>query len=158
PIADKGSFRETRRMTVEQLSVLGVLLVPLIAAVVVWCLGPARGPAIRAVSVAASVITVALALYLAGAFMVLERPEAGHSASFVPEFVPGSTDTQPHRTTWTALPIGAGNIQFFVGIDGLNIWLVVLTAILMPPCVLVSFRHITDRVNEFYAWLLALQT
>ena len=35
---------------VEQLAVLGVLLVPLIAAVIVWSLGPDRGPAIRAVS------------------------------------------------------------------------------------------------------------
>ena len=28
----------------------------------------------------------------------------------------------------------------------------------MLPCVLVSCNYITDRVHEFYAWLLALQT
>ncbi len=142
----------------EQLSVLGVLLVPLAAGIVVWCLGPARGPVIRLVSVAASVLTIALALYLAGTFAALDRAEAGKSATFVPEFVPGSTEEAPHQTTWTILPVGSGRIQFFIGIDGLNIWLVVLTALLMLPCVLVSFRHVTERVNEFYAWLLVLQT
>ena len=145
-------------MTVEQLSVLGVLLVPLIAAVVVWCLGPARGPAIRLVSVLASLLTIALALYLAGAFMSLDRTEAAQSSTFVPEFVPGATEANPHQSTWTVLPVGAGRIQFFLGIDGLNIWLVVLTAVLMLPCVLVSYHQITDRTNEFYAWLMALQT
>jgi NADH-quinone oxidoreductase subunit M len=154
----QGSLLGGWRMTVEQLGVLGVLLVPLAAAVVVWCLGPARGPAIRAVSVAASVVTIVLALYLAGAFMALERGSAGQSATFVPEFVPGSSAEAPHQTTWTVLGIGPGPIQFFVGIDGLNIWLVVLTALLMLPCVLVSFEQVTERVNEFYAWLLALQT
>jgi NADH-quinone oxidoreductase subunit M len=49
-------------------------------------------------------------------------------------------------------------VNFFLGIDGLNVWLVLLTAVLMLPCVLVSFKYITDRVNEYYAWLLALQT
>src|SRR5205823_14251641 len=42
--------------------------------------------------------------------------------------------------------------------DGLNLWLVVLTAVLAVPAVLISWNQITDRVNEFYAWLLALQT
>src|SRR5262249_18903133 len=41
---------------------------------------------------------------------------------------------------------------------GLNIWLVVLTAVLSVPAVLISWNQITERVNEFYAWLLALQT
>jgi NADH-quinone oxidoreductase subunit M len=147
-------------MTIEQLGVLGVLLVPLIAAVVVWCLGPARGPEIRAVSVAASAFTIALAVYLAAAFLSLDRTSEAYvrSSTFIPEFVPGSTEDKPHQTTWTILPVGAGRIQFFLGIDGLNIWLVALTAVLMLPCVLVSFRHISERVNEFYAWLLALQT
>jgi NADH-quinone oxidoreductase subunit M len=145
-------------MTVEQWSVLGVLLVPLIAAVVVWCLGPARGEAIRAVSVAASAITLALAVYLAVQFAALDRSKVRSSPTFVPAFVPGSSSEDPHRTTWAVLPVGPAAVQFFVGIDGLNIWLVVLTAVLMLPCVLVSFRGITERVNEFYAWLLALQT
>ena len=153
----------------EQLAVLGVLLVPLIAAVVVWLLGPNRGPTIRAVSVAASVLTIALALFLAVRFVQettrtdedghrVGRPDARRSATFVPEFVPGSTAERPHDTTWAAIPLGDAAVRFYLGIDGLNVWLVLLTAVLMLPCVLVSYQQITTRPNEFYAWLLALQT
>ncbi len=65
---------------------------------------------------------------------------------------------------WDLLPLWvtssgpAAVIQFYLGIDGLNIWLVVLTAFLMVPSVLVSWTAIEDRVPEYYAWLLALET
>src|SRR5262249_29132002 len=42
-------------------------------------------------------------------------------------------------------------------IDGLNVWLVALTAVLMVPSVLVSWTAVSERVNEYYAWLLLLQ-
>jgi NADH-quinone oxidoreductase subunit M len=80
-----------------------------------------------------------------------------HPTTFQPEFVPGDPgDT--HGTTWNLLPIGGGTIQFYVGIDGLNVWLVVLTALLMVTAVLVSWASVEERVNEYYAWLLALGT
>jgi NADH-quinone oxidoreductase subunit M len=73
--------------------------------------------------------------------------------------VPGASPQNVHATTWDLVPLGAGgSIQFYVGLDGLNVWLVVLTAVLMLPSVLVSWQHISERVNEFYAWLLVLQT
>ncbi|MDW8267345.1 MAG: NADH-quinone oxidoreductase subunit M [Gemmataceae bacterium] len=78
--------------------------------------------------------------------------------TFRPVLVPGSTPEQPHATTWDLVPIGPGVVQFYIGLDGLNIWLVVLTGVLMLPAVLVSWRHITERVHEFFAWLLLLQT
>src|SRR5207302_6786999 len=40
--------------------------------------------------------------------------------------------------------------------DGLNVWLVLLTAVLMVSSVLVSWTSIQERVNEYYAWLLVL--
>src|SRR4029077_19376556 len=49
-------------------------------------------------------------------------------------------------------------IHFYVGVDGLNVWLIVLTAVLMVPAVLVSWTSIGERANEYYAWLLTLQT
>jgi NADH-quinone oxidoreductase subunit M len=154
------------RMTFDHLVVLMLPAVPLVGAAVVWCLGPGRGHLIRGISVAVSLITLALALYLAASFLTVihsgDRRDTlareGKGRTFVPEFVPGSTPDHPHRTTWDLLPIGRGNIQFFLGVDGLNLWLVVLTAVLMLPCVLVSFNHIEERTNEFYSWLLALQT
>jgi NADH-quinone oxidoreductase subunit M len=88
--------------------------------------------------------------------------------TFRPVFVPGSpgqvSDEQgrlhedAHATSWNLLPIGEGAVQFYIGLDGLNVWLVMLTAALTPPAVLVSWTYIKERVNEFYAWLLILQT
>jgi NADH-quinone oxidoreductase subunit M len=148
-------------MSFNQLAVLLLPIVPLIGAVVVWCLGPNRGTLIKGVSVAAGFITLALSFWVAVAFLTVDHPsslqEQNAAITFVPEFVPGEGDT-PHRTTWNILPIGGGAIQFFLGVDGLNLWLVVLTAILMLPCILVSFNHVRERNNEFYAWLLFLQT
>ena len=48
-------------------------------------------------------------------------------------------------------------IQFFIGLDGLNVWLIALTALLMVSSVLVSWNAVQERVNEFYAWLFVLQ-
>jgi NADH-quinone oxidoreductase subunit M len=68
---------------------------------------------------------------------------------------------------WNLLSLGQASpgqeskapaIQFFIGCDGLNVWLIVLTAVLMVSCVLVSWKSIQERVNEFYAWLLLLET
>ena len=55
-------------------------------------------------------------------------------------------------------PPALGAIQFYLGIDGINVWLVVLTAVLMVPSVLISWNVIHERANEYYAWLLALGT
>src|SRR5947209_8976426 len=64
---------------------------------------------------------------------------------------------------WDLVPLGqttggSSAIQFYAGLDGLNVWLVLLTAVLLVPSVLVSWRAITERVHEFYAWLLVLET
>src|SRR5262249_33130534 len=48
-------------------------------------------------------------------------------------------------------------IRFSVGIDGLNIWLVLLTSLLMVCSILSSWESIQDRVHEYYAWMLVLQ-
>lgn len=149
-------------MTTDQLIVLSLLVLPLLGAVGVWVLGPNRPDAVRWTSVAVSLLLVLLAGVLTADFLALERPTpeltAGAVNTFRPEFVPGSTADLPHRTTWNVLPVGKGAIQFYLGVDGLNVWLVALTALLALPCVLISWTQINDRVNEFYAWLLALQT
>jgi NADH-quinone oxidoreductase subunit M len=143
---------------IEQLTVLSLLIVPLVAAIIIWMLGAKQAEAVRTVSVVASGILLFLALFLAAQFHAAERPELKPGDVFVPMFVPGSTEENPHRTTWDILPMGKSSaVQFYLGVDGLNIWLIVLTALLALPCVLVSFKQIDTRVNEFYSWLMALQ-
>jgi NADH-quinone oxidoreductase subunit M len=133
-----------------------LLALPAAAAVVVALLGPERGRAIRWLSLAAVLADLVLAGILVAGFMALARP-ASH-LTFAPEIVPGADPNDQHATTWQIFPVGQGSIQFYIGLDGLNIWLVVLTAVLMLTAVLISWTSIRERVNEYYAWLLALHT
>jgi NADH-quinone oxidoreductase subunit M len=50
------------------------------------------------------------------------------------------------------------NIHYHLGVDGISLWLVVLTTFLMPICVLVSWKSIQDRVKEFFILMLVLET
>jgi NADH-quinone oxidoreductase subunit M len=148
-------------VTFEHYLELALIVLPAVGAAVVAALGPRRGEMIRAISVAVAVVCLGCAAALAFSFMQLDRssqPKAEARLSFTPQFVPGSTSNNPHATTWDVLPLGSAAVQFYLGVDGLNIWLIVLTAVLILPCVLVSWTHVSERVNEFYAWLLALQT
>jgi NADH-quinone oxidoreductase subunit M len=56
--------------------------------------------------------------------------------------------------SWIASP----PINYHLGIDGLSLLLVFLTAFLTPLAVLVSWSSITSRVREFFLFLLALET
>ncbi|MEK7270187.1 MAG: NADH-quinone oxidoreductase subunit M [Planctomycetota bacterium] len=58
----------------------------------------------------------------------------------------------------TAAWIPALNIRYDVGIDGLSLLLVLLSTLVMPICVLVSWRAITVRVKEFMVSLLVMET
>lgn len=47
-------------------------------------------------------------------------------------------------------------IRYHTGVDGLSVWLVVMSTFLMPICVLVSWKYIQKRVKEYYAFLVFL--
>jgi NADH-quinone oxidoreductase subunit M len=49
-------------------------------------------------------------------------------------------------------------ISYTVGLDGLSLWLILLTTFLMPLVVLSSYEAIESRVKEYYFLLLALET
>src|SRR5271157_2720369 len=55
---------------------------------------------------------------------------------------------------WVTTP----NIHYHMGIDGISMWLVVLTTFLTPLCVLISWHSIHERVKEFFILLLILET
>ncbi len=57
------------------------------------------------------------------------------------------------KTPW----IGSLGVYYHVGIDGLSIWLVLLTTFLMPISVLASW-HVTKRVREYMIFMLILET
>lgn len=49
-------------------------------------------------------------------------------------------------------------IQYFLGLDGISIWLVLLTTFLTPIIILASWNSIDHRIKGFHASLFVLQT
>jgi NADH-quinone oxidoreductase subunit M len=58
------------------------------------------------------------------------------------------------RASWITVP----PIEYSVGVDGISFPLFLMTAFLMPFCVLVSWTAITTRVRSFMAMLLVMET
>jgi NADH-quinone oxidoreductase subunit M len=53
--------------------------------------------------------------------------------------------------------IPAWGISYHVGVDGLSLWLVILTTFLTPLCLLGSWSSIDKRVREFVVFMLLLE-
>ncbi len=49
-------------------------------------------------------------------------------------------------------------VQYFLGLDGISLWLVLLTTFLSPIAVLCSYESIKYRAKEYYVALLVLET
>ncbi len=113
-----------------------VLFAPLMGMIVLLFIPRAREDAIRWVTLAVTVITFILTLLL-GLAMDFADPGLQHATRY--NWIP----------TW--------GISFYVGVDGMSFLLVLLTALIMPPAVLISFKPITDRVKLYYALLLLLE-
>src|SRR6266480_2135262 len=95
---------------------LWLLALPLGTAVLVAGLGSARACAVRWFSllcaIACLVLAVLIAANCAGPRWQQPAPEAT-TVEFKPEMV----------TRWNVVPLGeSSGIQFYVGIDGLNVW------------------------------------
>ena len=66
--------------------------------------------------------------------------------------------TTARRASSLRRPLWIGQtIHYHVGVDGICLWLVLLSTFLTPLCVLVSWKSIHDRVKEFFAFLLLLE-
>lgn len=64
-------------------------------------------------------------------------------------------DSAPQDPT-SHLGIGP-DIQLALAVDGLSLWLIALSALLMIPAVLVSWEAVVDRAPAFYALMLLLE-
>ena len=69
-----------------------------------------------------------------------------------------STATQPQMMTRLAWFGPALDITYFVGVDGLNLLLLMLTTLLGPIVVLSSWTYIGKAHKGYYALLLLLET
>ena len=104
-----------------------LVLLPLLGGLLVLLLGKGRDALVRNVALAVAVATFVASLSLWTGF-------DASSAEF--QFV--------ERYTW--LP--DFGISYHVGLDGITLWLVILTTFLTPIGLLCSWESVTDRVPE----------
>lgn len=136
----------------------GLLAVPVVGAAGAWLLGGRRS-IVRVIALSATLLSLVLAVVLTVEFARLQAEQKLGAAArtFQPRMAIMRDLLRFGGETTDPLATRLGPIQFFIGLDGLNIWLILLTAVLMVSAVLVSWRAIEERANEYYAWLLALQ-
>jgi NADH-quinone oxidoreductase subunit M len=111
-----------------------LILVPAVGALAVALVPNARAELHRGVALMFSVATGALAVYLLAAF---DKADAGYQFET--------------NRSW----ISDFGISWHVGVDGISLFLVVLTAVLFPIALLGSTPH--HDAKSYYAWLLVLE-
>lgn len=133
-----------------------MILLPAVAAAALLLLDP-QATAVRArwVALLATIVTFFVSWGVAAQYAALPLPEAGERDTVHPRMV--------LRHTWLDLsqagPASPGvKFEFFLGLDGISVALVLLTTILTISAVLVSWTAIKDRAAQFYACLLILET
>ena len=113
-----------------------VTLIPLTGGLLLL-LFPRRDRDIRVFALVVSLLAFALSLHLPVHF---QRGQSGFQYEV--------------NNRWITNP----NIHYHMGVDGISMWLVVLTTFLTPLCVLISWKSIHERVKEFFILLLILET
>ncbi len=113
-----------------------VTFVPMAGALLLILL-PRRDRDIRIFSLVVTLLTFALSVHLPVHF---HRAQTGFQFEI--------------DKAWISSP----NIHYHMGIDGISLWLVVLTTFLTPLCVLISWKSVHSRVKEFFILLLILET
>lgn len=68
-----------------------------------------------------------------------------------------NTEAPGEQFSRDILWISSPNIHYHVGIDGISLWLVLLSTFLTPIAILISWKYIDKRIKEFYAFLLLLE-
>jgi NADH-quinone oxidoreductase subunit M len=115
-----------------------VTFLPVIGVLAIMLVGgsqSARANAARWIAFITTLADLAVAIYIWAKF-------DGSTAAF--QFV--------EQAQWLG-----GNITYHMGVDGISVLFVVLTAILMPFCILASWKSVETRVPEYMIAFLALQ-
>jgi NADH-quinone oxidoreductase subunit M len=134
-----------------------IIFLPLAGALLIALAAGRSGRNAAGVAAAVSLLTLALTGLAVGLF--LREGDGGKSGGFVLQ----------QNLRWVGLGQesadapqgamrGALDVGYRVGIDGISLWLVVLTALLSPVVILSSATAIKERQTEYYSLLLALQT
>ena len=95
--------------------------------------------AIKGLALGATLVTLAVSL-----FLYVQYDASPHAAQF--QIV--------DKTPW----IASLHINYFLGMDGISLLMVLMTTVIFPFVVGVSFKEITERAREYYCWVLVMET
>jgi NADH-quinone oxidoreductase subunit M len=124
-------------MSMPWLTVIGLL--PLIGAVALWVIPRSDVRLVRLVALGVSLVVLAITLALALQFDVGRAGEYQFS----------------EQVRW----IPQLGVSYALGVDGIALVMVALSAVLVPICILAAWNEILDeRANTFYALILVLET
>jgi NADH-quinone oxidoreductase subunit M len=119
------------------MNLLDILIaIPAVGFIVALMIPRPMEQAIRLIALVFSLVAFAVSLGLAIGY---QTDQAGQQ--FVTNFV------------WIANP----EIHYHVGIDGLSLWLIILSTFLTPIAILISWKYIHKQSKEFFALLLLLE-
>ncbi len=116
---------------------LAIIVTPLVGAVVVALLPAARTEVAKALGYAFTGATAGLCGYLLWHFQAGDR---GFQFVYDQPWIPGL------------------GVRFTLGVDGISLFMVVVTGLLFPLGLLASEKYITHRVKAYVAWFLLLET
>ncbi|MGE3316803.1 MAG: NADH-quinone oxidoreductase subunit M, partial [Planctomycetaceae bacterium] len=133
-----------------------LILLPFSAAILLAVLRFSDKSFVRWVSLFASLATLLLSLVLVDQYRSL--PAGGRHAGPVKPAL-------EWRHTWLTydIPVEGSaegrtmSCEFYLGVDGISVLLIVLTALLTVSCILASWNSVDERVMEFHACLLILE-
>jgi NADH-quinone oxidoreductase subunit M len=123
-----------------------VVFLPLIGVVALLLPSREAAASIRRIALGFSVATLVLVLVALAAFYQAPHTDGGF---VLRADVPWLSSGGENATV---------DVGYRVGVDAISIWLIVLTALLSPLAIWSSFSGIRQRVREYYALMLILET
>ena len=114
-----------------------VLFAPVVGLILLAFLRSRGDHIIRVATLLTSLVTFGLSLLMLSSF---DSGESGYQMAHVAEWIPSA------------------GITYHVAVDGISIWLVLLTTFIMPLAILASWNSITERTYLYYSFLLMLET
>ncbi len=115
---------------------LNIILLPLIGAIIILFIKDTNVRLIKNVALGFSMASFALSTFL---WVLFDRSTA--KFQFVEEFL------------W----IPSSNINFFIGVDGISLFFVLLTTLLVPLCILASWDSVKIYVKEYFIAFLVME-
>src|SRR5687767_11244783 len=115
---------------------LATLFLPLIGAILVMFVPQGERDLARGIGLGVAILTFLVSLAILGPF---DGAISTYQLVFDKEWIPG---------------LGA---HFKLGVDGISIWLVLLTTFLTPVVLLSAHASISEKVREFVAAMLVLE-